>query len=252
MNEFLGKNIVITGGASGIGKGLVSAFAAEGGSVAFSDVNSQAGQLTCQQVIESSGNDRVYFYPADMFKEDEIAQFARKVLSQLGDVDVLVNNVGENFAEGTLLQHSLLVFDKTYALNIRCAVQCTQQFLPGMQKKKGGAIIFISSTMSLGARGFSAYSMSKGALNSLTSTLALDHAGENIRVNAVAPGLIATTRTQAWIDSQNDAAVAKGIPMGVVGVPEDVSQAVLFLASQRARYITGQILVVDGGLSIGE
>lgn len=252
MNEFLGKKIVITGGAAGIGKALVHAFASEGGSVAFSDINRQEGELTCQQVIKARGTDQVYFFPADMSKEDEIERFASLVISKLGDVDILVNNVGENFAEGTILQHSLLIFDKTYMLNIRCAVQCIQYFLPTMQKKKHGAIIFISSTMALGARGFSAYSMSKGALDSLTTTLALDHAKENIRINAIAPGLIATPRTQAWIDSQRNAADAKGIPMGIVGTPEDISEAALFLASERARYITGQVLVVDGGLTIGE
>jgi len=252
MNEFLGKKIVVTGGAAGIGKGIVTAFAFEGGAVVFGDINQSAGEATCQETIAASGNRQVSFFPVNLLNEKEITGFAQQALSELGSVDVLVNNVGENFAEGTILQHSLDSFDKTYALNIRCAVQCIQSFLPGMQSKKNGAIVFISSTMALGARGYSAYSLSKAALNSLTVTLALDHALENIRVNAVAPGLIATPRTQAWIDSQKDAATAKGVPMGTVGTPEDISQAVLFLASDRARYITGQVLVVDGGLTIGE
>lgn len=252
MNDFFHKKIVVTGGAAGIGKGLVTAFASEGGTVVFCDIDRASGEAVCREIRESTGNQDVLFFAVDLSQENEIARFIQNTISIMGNVDVLVNNVGENFAEGTILEHSLDSFDKTYNLNLRSAVQCAQGFLPGMVKQKMGSIIFISSTMSLGARGFSAYSMSKGAMNSLMVAMALDHAHENIRVNAVAPGLIATKRTQPWIDSQKDAASAKGIPMKTIGTTEDVSNAVLFLASEKARYITGQVLVVDGGLTIGE
>src|SRR5699024_2655993 len=127
----------------------------------------------------------------------------------------------------------------------------TKQLLPLMLKNKGGAIINISSTMSVGTKNDLAYSASKGYINTMTKSLALDYATDKIRVNAIAPGVIDTTAIQPWMQQKNTAG-SKCIPMGEIGKTEDIANAAIFLASQKAAYITGQILTVDGGLTVGE
>ena len=252
LKTFQDKHVVVTGGALGIGRAIVEAFAGEGAHVAFADIDEESGKKTCKEVYELTGNPQVMFYRADLSDGQEVCGFVEYVLRWLEYVDVLVNNVGINFKSGNILEHSIDDFQKTLDLNVMSYIRCIKGFLPTMVQKKQGVIINISSTMAFGAPGFPAYSMSKGSIVTLTKSLALDHASQNIRVNAVAPGLIETPATQPWINQQKNAAQAKGVPMGIVGKPQDIANAVLFLASEKASYITGHVLVVDGGLSIGE
>jgi len=252
VNEFQGYRVVVSGGASGIGRAIVEAFAAEGASVVFVDLNADQGEQVRKQAIALTGNPRIAFIVADLSDEHETARAAEMALRELGEVDVLVNNVGGNFRSGNVLQHSVEDFRRTFQLNVFSSVGLIRGLIPSMIARRKGAIINISSTMSAGAAGFSAYASTKGAINALTSALALDHAADNIRVNAIAPGLIATPLNQAWIDEQEDAAKVKGIPMNRVGKPEEIATVTLFLASDKSSYLTGQVLTVDGGMTVGE
>jgi len=250
MGEFAGKRIVVTGGASGIGRGIVDAFAEAGADVVFADLDEQAGQAVCE-AHPAAGRGNVGFIAADLSDVRAVDEFVKSALQRLGHIDVLVNNVGVNFRSGTILSHHEADFARTYETNVMSYVRCVQGFLPSMLSR-GGAVVGISSTMALGAAGFSAYAWSKGSIDLLTRTLALEYAEAGVRFNAVAPGLIVTPSTMPWINEQQDAAQAKGVPMRKVGTPRDIAEAVLFLSSDRASYITGQVLYVDGGLSVGE
>lgn len=252
MREFEGSRVVVSGGASGIGKAIVTAFAFEGAAVMFADMNAEQGEQVRKQLMDKTGNPRIEFVAADLSDEQETALVAEYAMNKLSGVDILVNNVGGNFGNGNLLQHTIGDFLRTFQLNVLSSVALTRGIIPSMIEQRKGAIINISSTMSAGAAGFAAYAATKGALNAFTTTLALDHAADNIRVNAIAPGLIATPLNQAWIDEQDDAAKVKGIPMNRVGQPEEIASVALFLASDKASFLTGQVITVDGGMTVGE
>lgn len=250
--EFANRRVVVTGGALGIGRGVVEAFAAQGADVLFADVDEETGHRTMENVRKVSPHAGVRFVRADLSDGDEVARFAAEALNRLGRVDVLVNNVGANFKQGDILSHAIGDFEKTLQLNLFGAIRCIQSFLPSMLQSGKGAIVNLSSTMALGAKGFSAYTVSKSGINALTQTLALEYADRGVRFNAVAPGAVQTPATQSWIDTSANPAAEKGIPMKRLGTVKEIADAVLFLASDRASYITGQVLVVDGGLTVGE
>lgn len=252
MKKFNNKNVLVSGGAAGIGKGIVQAFALEGATVYFADINSEMGINTKKDITSFTGNKKIEFIRTDFSCQQDIDNLIEQVLGKAGFIDVLVNNVGVNLRSGNILEHSNEELSNTFKINLYSYIYCIQGFLPAMIKRKQGSIVNVSSTMGLGAKGFTAYSVSKGSIITLTKALALDHATDNIRVNAVAPGLIATPSTGAWINQQENAAEMKGIPLNRVGRPDDIANAVIFLASEQASYITGHVLIVDGGLSVGE
>ncbi len=252
MGEFSNRVVVVTGGASGIGKGVAEAFALEGAKVFFADVNEDLGLKTYYNIMMACPGEEVVFKKADLSKSEEAMSFINHILDAAGYVDILVNNAGVNLKAGSILEHEIEDFKNTYNLNVYGYIYCIKGFLPSMIERKKGVIINISSTMASGAKNYSAYASSKGCIEVLTKSLALDHACDNVRINAVAPGIIDTPATHDWILEQEDAAAVKGVPMGKVGLAKDVANAVLFLSSDRASYITGHTLVVDGGLTIGE
>jgi len=252
LGEFFDKVVVVTGGASGIGEGIVKAFSKEGAKVIFADVDKDKGVKTEVVSKEESNHQDVYFVETNLAMEKEINQFSDFILDKFGRVDVLVNNVGVNKKSGTLTDVEIDVFEEVFKINALSSLTITKQLLPLMLKNKGGAIINISSTMSVGTKNDLAYSASKGYINTMTKSLALDYATDKIRVNAIAPGVIDTPAIQPWMQQEKNPAGSKGIPMGEIGKTEDIANAAIFLASQKAAYITGQILTVDGGLTVGE
>ncbi|MFC4600516.1 SDR family NAD(P)-dependent oxidoreductase [Cohnella hongkongensis] len=252
MGDFAGKRVVVTGGAMGIGRGIVEAFAEAGATVVFADRNGSAGEETAKAIASSSCGGEVEFIQADLSNPTQMREFIDKAVGLLGYADVLVNNVGVNYRSGGILSHTEADFHASYQTNVMSCVRCVQGFLPGMMDRGRGAVVSVSSTMALGAPGFAAYAWSKGSIDTLTRTLALEYAASGIRFNAVAPGLIDTPATRPWIERQPHPADAKGVPMRTVGTPLDIANAVLFLGSEKAAYITGQVLYVDGGLSVGE
>lgn len=252
MREYLNKIVVVSGGASGIGKGIVNAFSKEGAKVIFADIHEENGWNTQEEIKKETNNPHVDFFKADFSIEEDIKKFSDFIINKYDKVDILINNIGVNIKSGRLTDVELDVYEKVFKINVLSSITLTKLLLPSMMKERKGSIINISSTMSLGTKNDLAYSASKGYINTMTKSLALDYAKDQIRFNAIAPGIIETPATQPWILQQKDPAESKGVPMGKVGKPEDIANAALFLSSEKASYITGHILVVDGGLTVGE
>ncbi|MDK2895891.1 MAG: hypothetical protein PWP04_11 [Candidatus Atribacteria bacterium] len=253
--RFENQVVLITGGASGIGRETSRRFAEEGANVLVVDKDENLGIKAVEEIIGSKYclNNRLTFVRADVSKDQDVLCLAQKVKERYGVVDVLVNNAGVNLNEDGILEHSMKEFEETFQINLFGYIRCIRAFLSGMIYKKRGVIVNIASTMGLrGAEHSIAYTLTKGSVITLTQSLALAHAKDNVRVNAVAPGLIKTPATEGWISKQKNPAEAKGIPLGRVGLPRDVAEAILFLSSIESAYITGVVLLVDGGLTLGE
>lgn len=253
--RFVNQVVLITGGASGIGRETAHCFVNEGASVLIVDKNENLGTKAVKEMASEGyyRNGRSEFIRADISKDEDVSRLAQSVKEKYGVIDVLVNNAGINFNEGSILEHSMEEYEKTFQVNLFGYIRCIKAFISGMVDRKKGVIVNVASTMGLRGAGNSlAYTLTKGSIITLTQSLAITYAKDNIRVNAVAPGLIKTPATEDWIKKQRDPAKAKGIPLGRVGLPRDVAEAILFLSSTESSYITGAILPVDGGLTLGE
>ena len=225
--ELSGKVAVVTGGASGIGAACSRVLAREGAEV---------------HILDSKGA-----VPADVTREEEV----RSAMEACGAVDILVNCAGVAAREPV---HAAADADWTRVLdvNLRGAYLCSKHALPYL-RKRGGSIVHISSVVGLtGVRNRAAYSASKGALIALMRNMALDYAPDGVRVNCVCPGFVRTPFTAPlFADPDRAARVTALHPLGRLGEPDDVAEAVLFLVSSRASWITGQALAVDGGFTAG-
>jgi 3-oxoacyl-[acyl-carrier protein] reductase len=240
---------LVTGGSRGIGRGIVKAFAAEGARVAFVfRGNKEAADSLVAEVTQAGGT--ALAVQADVANADEAQRCAERVEKEWGRLDILVNNAGiirddlfvrmEPDAWQAVLQTNL---GGTY--NFCRAVAYT------MMKQRRGRIINISSVAAEHVNmGQTNYAASKGAINALTRALAVELASRNVTVNAIAPGFIETDMSEAVRNKAGDL-IKKVIPMRRLGQPEDIARVALFLASPDSSYITGQVLTVDGGLSLG-
>ncbi|MEX2671245.1 MAG: glucose 1-dehydrogenase [Phycisphaeraceae bacterium] len=258
MARFKGKKVLVTGGATGIGQAIAVRFAAEGADVAINwftqaDEAKQTEasvQEACQKVREQGCQDLLV--QANVADEAEVQQMFQKVLEKWGRLDILINNAGIQIAEAS---ESLTAdnFDKVVAVNLRGAYLCSREALKHFLTRDGGGIILNNSSVHeiIPKPGFLGYAVSKGGMRSMTRTLALEYAGRDIRVNAVAPGAIVTPINRAWIDDpQKRGEVERNIPQGRAGTAEEVAGVFAFLASDDAAYITGQTIFVDGGLTL--
>lgn len=238
------RTAVVTGAGVGIGKGVALALANDGYNVVVTDIN----QENCQQVAEElkSLGVKSLALKCDVSKSSEVANLFEEAKKEFGKVDVLVNNAGiypfvpfEKMHEAD--------WDKVMDVNLKGIFNCSKCALETMPE--GGRIVNISSIASLvGFSGLTHYCASKGAVNGMIRALALELAPKNITVNAVAPGAISTPGAQ--MPEENIKAAIAGIPAKRMGKPEDIANAVVFLASEKSSYITGQVIVVDGGWTI--
>jgi len=240
------KAAIVTGAASGIGRGIAVMFAREGARQVISDVNMEGLEETARMVRELGGE--VKTVHCDVSVTDECDAMADLCVASFGTVDILVNNPGYNpFAPFIVAQEDEIV----KALDIGCvgAFRCSKAVLSVMTEKMYGKIINITSIMSvIAGRGQSSYNASKGALKMLTQGMALDLAPYGINVNAVGPGMIRTGMTRdLFADPEREKWFIGKIPLGRLGEPEDIAGAVLFLATDEAKFITGATLFVDGG-----
>jgi len=253
-----GKNVLVTGGTSGIGQAIAVRFAEYGANVAINYVRAaeEAAQTeervhTCLARVRQRGV-RDVLVRGDVSKEEDVVAMLESTVDGLGGIDVLVNNAGIQISSPS---HELSTseFDKVLGVNLRgaflCAREAVKRFLAAGTH---GVIINVSSVHQLIPKpNYLAYSTSKGGMESLTQTLALEYAVRGIRVNAIAPGATVTPINRAWVDDPvKRAMVESHIPMGRAGTAGEMAGVTCFLASEDAAYITGQTIFVDGGLTL--
>lgn len=253
-----GKVALITGGASGIGRGCAARLAGEGATVIISDIQDELGNETAE-AITAAGRTCTYLHH-DVTSEDAWVEVIRSIEQHNGGLHVLVNNAGIGIA-GSIVEMTLADWQRQQAINLDGVFLGIKHAIPLMRAVGGGSIINMSSVAGLkGNARLAAYNATKGGVRLLTKGVALECAQErwNIRVNSVHPGVIDTpiwtkVAPSALEPGANAVDVAEmaaaGVPTGVAGQPVDIANAVLFLASDDASYITGTELVVDGGLS---
>lgn len=240
-----GKTALVTGAAQGIGRDIALALASDGADVAICDVNLEAAQKTAGD-IEAKGRKSLAL-KANVAASAEVTTMVDQVVSSFGKIDLLVNNAGIT-RDGLILRMKDEDWDLVLSINLKGSFLCSKAALKYMTKQRAGSIINIASIVgSMGNAGQANYVASKAGLIGLTKTIAREYANRGITANAVAPGFIDTAMTQALSENVREE-LAKQIPMGKLGTPEDVANAVRFLASPWASYITGQVIHVNGGM----
>jgi 3-oxoacyl-[acyl-carrier protein] reductase len=240
---------LVTGGSRGIGRAIVKALATDGAKVAFVYLGNQtAAQSLIQEVAQTGGT--ALARQCDVSNTEAVRQCVERLEEEWGRLDILVNNAG-------IIHDDLFIrmdpedWNKVLQINLGGAFNFCRAVAYTMMKQRRGRIINISSVAADHANpGQANYAASKGAINSFTRALAVELASRNVTVNAVAPGFIETDMTQA-VRNKAGEVIKKLIPMRRLGQPEDVARVVVFLAGPESAYITGQVLTVDGGLSLG-
>jgi len=251
--DFSGTAVLVTGGTSGIGAAIARAFGDAGAAVLLTGRDGTRGSQVAADIASDGGT--AEFLAADITDKGTCGHLVDVMLDRFARLDVLVNNAGiihRADAEETTDEQ----WNETIAVNLTAAFRMSRAAIPAMRKQGGGAIVNIASDWALvgGKRGV-AYCASKGGLLLMTKAMALDHAEENIRINAVCPTDIMTPmltdefRATGLSEAEALAALGEAIPMGRVGTPEEVARAVLFLASDQASFMTGVGLPVDGGIT---
>jgi 3-oxoacyl-[acyl-carrier protein] reductase len=242
------KAVVVTGGNRGIGKAIALAFAQKGCSVAICGTNEATLKETAFE-LEKAGSPKCLALKLDVSKGNEVEKFSKAVLEAFGKIDVLVNNAGIT-RDNLMLRMSEEDWEEVLDVNLKSAFLMTKYFVKAMMKLRQGRIINITSVSGVkGNAGQANYAASKAGMIGLTKTTAREFASRNITCNAVAPGFIQTDMTKDIVDKAKDELLAQ-IPLGFLGETTDVANAVLFFASDEARYITGQVICVDGGMVI--
>jgi 3-oxoacyl-[acyl-carrier protein] reductase len=245
MESLQGHVALVTGASQGIGRACALTLAKAGATVALAARNEEKLKEVVA-LIENEGGKAAAFR-LDVASEEAIKSTVKEISAQLGKIDILVNNAGIT-RDGLLLRMKRADWDEVLTTNLSAPFLLTQAVLSGMLKQRWGRIINITSIVGeMGAPGQANYVSSKAGLIGLTLSVAREVASRNITVNAVAPGYIATAMTEALTDEQKQAITA-GIPLGRQGTDADVANAVLFLASNEAGYITGHVLDVNGGM----
>lgn len=248
------KVVLVTGGAAGIGKATALRFAEECAKVIICDVNEAAGQQTVELLGEGGA-----FYKVNVTSREETHKWVDNVVARYGRIDVLVNNAGVlrdgqlvKVKEGQLVgQMSEADFDLVISVNLKGVFNCAQAVAPVMIKQGGGVILNASSVVGLDANfGQTNYVATKFGVIGMTKVWARELGRYNIRVNAVAPGFTATEMINAMPDKILDGMKAR-TPLGRLGEPREIANAYLFLASDEASFITGEVLRVDGGIVVG-
>ncbi len=241
-----GKVAIVTGGASGIGRATAELFAREGARVVVADYNADAGRATVEG-IESAGGEAV-FCRVDVSDAAQVEAMVQTAVERYGGVDILFNGAGILFF-GTVLDTDQAAWDRLMAINLTGTYLCSRAVLPRMIARGGGAIVNTSSSTGNhdGNSNAAAYVTSKGGVTLLTRCMAIDHAKDNVRVNAIAPGPTDTPMLRSNMTPKEVADFAQTFPMKRLGRPEELANAVLFLASDEASFVTGAILAVDGG-----
>jgi NAD(P)-dependent dehydrogenase (short-subunit alcohol dehydrogenase family) len=253
MGRLDGKVALITGAGKGIGEGCARVFAAEGAVVVIADIDAENGARVAAAIGEGGG--RAIYQHTDVTRAASIREAIETTVTREGHLDILLNNAGTHIPKGAEAL-SEDEWDFLLTLNLKSAFLTTKYALPALRASRG-VIINMSSLVGLvGQANSVAYCASKGGLIAMTKALALDHAGDGIRVNCILPAGVRTPLLQHWLDQQPDpAATQREVdgwhPLGWTASPEEIGRAALFLASADASFVTGVALPVDGGTSLG-
>lgn len=240
------KVAVVTGGAGGIGQAVADRLAKENCALVILDINEETGKQVAAGFRDRGA--QVSFQRADLTLEGEVQGAFEQIAAAHGRVDVLVNVAGGSMHRHRLEEFPLKNWQNVIDANLTSTFLCCRAVVGMMKQQKFGAIVNISSDIAFsGSENRSAYAAAKSGILGLTRTLALELAAFGVRVNAVAPGRIDTPRVRASYTDADWAAAAKGIPLGHAGLPEDVAEAVAYLASDAAKHTTGQTIHVNGG-----
>jgi len=253
MYGLQGKKAIVTGAAHGIGKAIAARLAAEGCEVGIFDLDKAAAEATGRAITASGG--KAFVASGDVSSKPDVVAGVAALTKALGQVDILVNNAGI-CKVGKILETSEEDWYATFGINVNGMFHMIRQVAPGMMQRRSGAVVNLASWMGKsGVAAYGAYCASKFAVVSLTQSLACEIGEHGVRVNAVAPGLIVDTKMRDESEMKRAqeglpaaAERAKSIPMRRAGLPVDVANAVLFLASDQAAYITGETISVTGGI----
>ncbi len=243
-----GKTAVITGGSRGIGKAAALKLAENGADIALIYAGNDEAASDTEREIKSLGV-KAKSYKCDVSDFDKTGETVKQILADFGGVDILVNNAGIT-KDKLILQMSEEDFEKVININLKGAFNMIRHVFSPMMKKRSGSIINVSSVSGMmGNPGQANYSSAKAGLIGLTKTVAKEIASRGVRCNAVAPGFIETDMTDVLPEKVRENAEA-AIPLKRMGKPEEVAELILFLAGDRSKYITGEIIKIDGGLYI--
>lgn len=239
-----GKTAIVTGAGQGIGRGIAQVLAKEGAEIAVADLNQENAEKVAAEISESGG--KAIAIKCDVSVKSEVDVMIAKTISEFGRLDVLVNNAGI-YPSKPFLEMTEADWDKVININLKSSFLCTQS--AALKMGEGSKIVTISSVAAfVGFEGLAHYCASKGGVGSSIRAIALELAKKKINVNAVAPGAIETPGATSTDEIKNQTIAM--IPAARMGQPEDIANAVAFLASDKADYITGQTLIVDGGWTL--
>ena len=244
--EFKGKTVLVTGGSRGIGAAIAQSFAEQGATIALNYAGSQEAAEEIREKILAMGVE-CKIYQGDVSDFSQVENMIKTVEEDFSGIDILVNNAGVT-KDSLFMRMKEEDWDKVIDTNLKGVYNCSKSVIRGMIKRKFGKIINITSVVALsGNIGQANYAASKAGVIGFTKSLAQELGSRNIQVNSVAPGYIETSMTESIPQNIKDELIKK-IPSGRIGSPDDVANAVVFLASDNANYITGQVISVNGGL----
>ena len=251
--DLSGKSALVTGGARGIGRAIVEALAWAGADVAILDFRLPEAEAAAREIAQATGR-RVLAVQGDVMRLEEVQKAVAQAIGELGKLDILVNNAGWDRLM-PFLKTTPDLWERVIGVNFRGVIHTCYAVLPHMKQRQQGSIVNVSSDSArVGSMGEAIYAGSKAAVIAFSKTLAREHARDNIRINVVCPGLADTPLLE---EMQQDeftkkilGAVVNAIPLKRLGKPEEIAPMVLFFASEAARYVTGQVVSVNGGLTM--
>ena len=248
MGALDGKAALVTGGGSGLGRASAIALARAGATVTVVDVNEDGGKETAALVYEEAGGD-AEFVRADVTRPDDVATMVDQVVARWGHLDCAVNNAGMTGASASTADYELDDWNRAIALNLTGVFLCLKYELPAMLERGGSIVNMASGAGLVGFPGLPAYVASKHGVVGLTKAAALEYAQQGVRINAICPGSTRTPMLEGFMggDEQVERMMTRAVPLGRLGMPSEIAEAVVWLCSDAASFVVGHALAVDGG-----